>query len=133
MEQTEKVPRLPSREDDFVSTAPGTPAGSYLRTFWNPIYHAIDLKPGRPVPLRIMSESFTLYRGDGGEAHLVEARCPHRGMQLSAGRVEGDTLEIRARRALLRAAGRRVAVLRPGVDQDLAGAGASWIDLRLSR
>jgi 5,5'-dehydrodivanillate O-demethylase oxygenase subunit len=84
--------RASSRLDDLVSTEPGTPAGSYLRTFWNPIYHAVDLKVGRPVPLRIMSESFTLYRGEGGEPHLVEARCPHRGTQLSAGRVEGDAL-----------------------------------------
>jgi 5,5'-dehydrodivanillate O-demethylase oxygenase subunit len=82
----------PSRLDDLVSTAPGTPAGRYLRSFWNPIYHSADLKSGRPVPLRIMSESFTLYRGEGGEAHLVEARCPHRGTQLSAGHVEGDAL-----------------------------------------
>ena len=81
-----------SRLDELVSTAPGTPAGRYLRTFWNPIYHSIDLKVGRPVPLRIMSESFTLYRGDGGAVHLVEARCPHRGTQLSAGRVEADAL-----------------------------------------
>jgi len=88
---TERV-QPPSRLDDLVSTAPGTPAGRYLRSFWNPIYHSADLKSGRPVPLRIMSESYTLYRGDGGEAHLVEARCPHRGTQLSAGRVEGDAL-----------------------------------------
>ena len=77
MAQTEKLPRLPSREDDFVSTAPGTPAGNYLRTFWNPIYHAIDLKPGRPVPLRIMSESFTLYRGEGGEDNIRNAGIPY--------------------------------------------------------
>jgi 5,5'-dehydrodivanillate O-demethylase len=81
-----------SRVDDFVSTAPGTPAGTYLRRFWNPVYHAIDLKVGRPVPLRIMSESYTLYRGDSGEVALVQARCPHRGAQLSAGWVEGDAL-----------------------------------------
>jgi hypothetical protein len=93
-------------------TAPGTPSGRYLRTFWNPIYHSLDLKIGRPVPLRIMSESFTLYRGDGGEAHLVEAR-PHRGTQLSAdgSRVTPamllSRLEIRERRTLLRATGRR--------------------------
>jgi 5,5'-dehydrodivanillate O-demethylase len=92
MAQTERVHRPPSQADDFVSTAPGMPAGAYLRRFWNPIYHAIDLKVGRPVPLRIMSESFTLYRGEGGKPHLVEARCPHRGTQLSAGRVEGDAL-----------------------------------------
>lgn len=92
MAQAEQVPRSSSREDDFAATAPSTPAGRYLRTFWNPIYHSMDLKAGRPVPLRIMSESFTLYRGDGGKAHLVEARCPHRGAQLSVGRVEGDAL-----------------------------------------
>src|SRR5215813_4020477 len=88
---TERV-QPSSRLDDLVSTAPGTPAGRYLRSFWNPIYHSADLTSGRPVPLRIMSESYTLYRGDGGEPHLVEARCPHRGTQLSAGRVEGDAL-----------------------------------------
>ena len=63
-------------------TGPGTPAGRYLRRFWQPVYHSVDLKPGRPVPLRIMSEDFTLYRGQGGAVHLVESRCPHRGTPL---------------------------------------------------
>src|SRR6266851_4162915 len=40
-------------------------------------------------------------------------------------------LEIRERWALLRATGRRVAFLRPGVDQNVAGEGASPVDLRL--
>jgi 5,5'-dehydrodivanillate O-demethylase oxygenase subunit len=92
MAQSEKIRRLPPLADDFVSTKPGTPAGSYLRRFWQPIYHGVDLKAGRPVPLRIMSESFTLYRGETGEVFLVEASCPHRGMQLSAGWVEGNAL-----------------------------------------
>lgn len=78
------------------NTAPGTPAGTYLRRFWQPVYHSGDLKPGRPVPLRIMGEDFTLYRGEGGgsagEVHLVEARCPHRGTRLHTGRVEGEDL-----------------------------------------
>ena len=92
MAQPEKIRRLPPLADAFVSTAPGTPAGNYLRRFWQPIYHGVDLKAGRPVPLRIMSESFTLYRGGGGQVFLVDARCPHRGMQLSAGWVEGNAL-----------------------------------------
>ena len=92
MAQPEKIRRLPSLADDFVSTAPGTPAGTYMRRFWQPIYHGVDLKIGRPVPLRIMSENFTLYRGETGEVFLVAARCPHRGMQLSAGWVEGNAL-----------------------------------------
>src|SRR5215470_18299815 len=89
MAQTAKARDLPSRTDDFVSAALGTPAGAYLRRFWNPVYHSTDLKIGRPVPLRILSESYTLYRGEGGAPHLVEARCPHRGAQLSVGRTEG--------------------------------------------
>jgi 5,5'-dehydrodivanillate O-demethylase len=92
MAQPEKIRRLPPLADEFVSTAPGTPAGDYLRRFWQPIYHSVDLKAGRPVPLRIMSESFTLYRGEGGQVFLVEARCAHRGMQLSAGWIEGNAL-----------------------------------------
>src|SRR5262245_16141270 len=78
--------------DDYVLTGRNTPAGAYLRRFWNPIYHSIDLKVGRPVPLTIMSEQFTLYRGESGQAFLVEARCPHRGTQLSSAWVTGDAL-----------------------------------------
>ena len=92
MAQTAKARDLPSRTDDFVSAALGTPAGAYLRRFWNPVYHSTDLEVGRPVPLRIMSESYTLYRGEGGEVFLVQSRCPHRGAQLSVGSVEGNAL-----------------------------------------
>jgi len=76
----------------FEHTAPDTPAGKYLRRFWQPVYHCVDLQPARPVPLRIMSEDFTLYRGEGGDVHLVQARCPHRGTRLHTGWVEGDSL-----------------------------------------
>jgi 5,5'-dehydrodivanillate O-demethylase len=81
-----------SQVDDYVLTGRDTPAGAYLRQFWNPIYHAFDLKPARPVPLVIMSEHFTLYRGESGQVFLVEARCPHRGTQLSSAWVTGDAL-----------------------------------------
>ncbi len=39
-----------------------------------------------------MSERFTLYRGETGAPHVVGFRCPHRGTQLSAGWVEGDSI-----------------------------------------
>ena len=76
----------------FEHTGPGTPAGNFLRRFWQPVYHSTDLKDAKPVPLRILGEDFTLYRGESGSVHLVEARCPHRGTQLSTGWVEGDAL-----------------------------------------
>lgn len=92
MQAAENAPRLTSQRDDFVFTGPGTVAGNYLRRFWNPVYHSVDLKPGRPVPLRIMRQTFTLYRGESGTVHLTDGRCPHRGTQLSSAWVEGDAL-----------------------------------------
>jgi len=77
---------------DFVHTGPGTLAGRYMRTFWQPVSRADDLPPGRAKPIRIMSEDFTLYRGESGAAHLVAFRCAHRGTQLSTGWVEGDSI-----------------------------------------
>ena len=66
-----------------------------MRLFWQPIYRAEDLVPGHAVPIRIMSEDFTLYRGEGGACHLVAFRCAHRGTQLSTGWVEGDCIRCR--------------------------------------
>src|SRR4051794_40001041 len=80
---------------DFVHTGPGTLAGRYMRMFWHPIYRAEDVPSGRAVPVQIMSEHFTLYRGQGGETHLVEFRCAHRGTQLSVGWVEDDCIRCR--------------------------------------
>ncbi len=80
---------------DFEHTGPGTLAGRYMRLFWQPVYRAEDLAPGNAVPIRIMSEDFTLYRGEGGTCHLVAFRCAHRGTQLSTGWVEGDCIRCR--------------------------------------
>jgi 5,5'-dehydrodivanillate O-demethylase len=75
---------------DFVHTDPGTLAGRFMRMFWQPVYRSQDLAAGKVVPVRIMGEDFTLYRGESGAAHLLAPRCAHRETQLSVGRVEGD-------------------------------------------
>jgi 5,5'-dehydrodivanillate O-demethylase len=80
---------------DCFPTGPGTIAGQYMRRFWQPVYRAEDLRPGWTKPLRIMSEDFTLYRGDDGTPHAVAFRCPHRGAQLSSGWVEDDCIRCR--------------------------------------
>jgi 5,5'-dehydrodivanillate O-demethylase oxygenase subunit len=77
---------------EFVHTAPGTLAGRYLRMFWQPVCCAHELKPGRALPVRILGEDFTAYRGDSGTAYLVGPRCAHRGTQLSVGSVEGECI-----------------------------------------
>lgn len=78
--------------NDLNFTAPTAPAGQYLRGFWQPIYHSRDLPGERPVPLHILSEVFTLYRGASGEVFLLEERCAHRGLRLSTGWVQGDDI-----------------------------------------
>src|SRR4051794_20205449 len=77
---------------EILHTGPGTLTGRYLRTFWHPVFLARNLKPGRAMPVKIMSEEFTLYRGEGSQVHAVAFRCAHRGTQLSTGWVEGDNL-----------------------------------------
>jgi 5,5'-dehydrodivanillate O-demethylase oxygenase subunit len=78
--------------NDLLRTGPGTIAGRYLRAYWQPVYRADALLPGKARPLRIMDEDFTLYRGEDGIAHVVADRCPHRGAKLSLGKVRGATL-----------------------------------------
>jgi 5,5'-dehydrodivanillate O-demethylase len=84
--------RLPELYEDFASTGPGTLNGRYMRQFWHPLERSELLPPGRAKPIRVMSEDFTLYRGEDGVAHVVAYRCPHRGTQLSVGFVEGGDI-----------------------------------------
>ena len=77
---------------DVQYVGPGTLAGDYLRLFWQPIYHSPELVTGRAVPIRILCEDFTLYRGESGKPFVVGSRCAHRGMPLHPGWVEGDEI-----------------------------------------
>jgi 5,5'-dehydrodivanillate O-demethylase len=79
-----------SAYEDYASTGPDTLNGRYLRQFWFPVFRSDMLAAGSAKPIRILSEEFTLYRGENGVAHVVAKRCPHRGTQLSVGLVEDD-------------------------------------------
>ena len=50
---------------DLYRTEPGTLAGRYLRSFWQPVYRAKDLAAGEAVPLRIMSDLLAIHFGEG--------------------------------------------------------------------
>ena len=79
-------------ERDLLLTGPGTIAGRFMRMFWQPVCRSEDLKAGTAKPCRVMSEDFTLYRGQTGVAHAVGNRCAHRHVQLSTGFVEDDCI-----------------------------------------
>src|SRR5213083_1868909 len=77
---------------DITSTRPGTPGGRFMRQFWLAVHRTEDLAKGHAKPIRIMSEDYTLYRGESGRAQVFDYRCPHRGAPLHLGWVEGDAL-----------------------------------------
>lgn len=77
---------------DITTTRPGTPGGRFMRQFWMAVHRAEDLAVGHAIPIRIMSEDYTLYRGESGLAQVIDHRCPHRGAPLHLGWVEGDAI-----------------------------------------
>jgi 5,5'-dehydrodivanillate O-demethylase len=81
--------------EEIVKTGPESLCGRYLRKFWHPICRSFDLKAGRSVPIEILCEKHTLYRGESGKPHIVAFRCAHRGTQLSSGFVEGEDIRCR--------------------------------------
>lgn len=87
---------MPMAHEDvllYTQTGPGTPGGLLLRSFWQPVALSRELPDGgRPLQLRIMGEDLTLFRSRRGALGLLGLFCPHRGANLSYGRVEDDTL-----------------------------------------
>ncbi len=53
---------------------------------WTPVTVAKRLK-NKPLPVRLAGEKLVFFRDDQGTAHALIDRCPHRGVQLSLGRV----------------------------------------------
>jgi phthalate 4,5-dioxygenase len=85
---------LTSDQNDLLTrTGPGTPAGDLFRRYWQPVALAEELPPGAaPRPVRLLGENLVLFRNAKDEIGLMALRCPHRGADLSFGRVEPDGL-----------------------------------------
>jgi 5,5'-dehydrodivanillate O-demethylase len=76
----------------LTHTTPDTDMGRLLRLFWHPVYLGKDLKNGDAVPVKVLGEEFTLYRGASGTPYLVGGRCRHRQTVLHTGWVEGERI-----------------------------------------
>ena len=84
-----------SAEENNLLTqiGPGTPCGSLLRRYWQPVALAEELpEGGTPVKVKILSEELVLFRDDKGRPGLLGLHCSHRGTDLSYGRVEDGGL-----------------------------------------
>jgi phenylpropionate dioxygenase-like ring-hydroxylating dioxygenase large terminal subunit len=79
---------------------PGTPCGALMRHYWHPVALLDEFDPvldprfaHRPVKaVRLLGEDLVLFRGADGRWGLLERACPHRGADLSFGRLEPEGL-----------------------------------------
>jgi 5,5'-dehydrodivanillate O-demethylase len=86
------ITRRRSDVDIVTHTGPGTPAGEYMRRFWQPVMLSDELQSGRAKPVNLLGDLFTVFRADDGSVRALEGRCAHRGVQLSVGTVEKDKI-----------------------------------------
>ena len=76
------------KEDDYLThVGPGTPAGEYLRRFWQPVAYSSRLKD-LPLRVEVMGEELVVFRDGRGEIGLLELHCSHRGTSLEFGLIE---------------------------------------------
>ncbi|HSA90727.1 MAG TPA: Rieske 2Fe-2S domain-containing protein [Burkholderiales bacterium] len=81
-EQNERITRI----------GPGTPAGSLLRRYWQPVALVDELQGERPVKaVRVLGEDWVLFK-IGNTYGLVDRHCAHRGADLAYGRLEDGGL-----------------------------------------
>ncbi len=80
-----------SVDEELTRVGPGTPAGEYLRRFWQPVCLFDELNDV-PLAIRIMGEDLVAFRGGDGRVGVLERACPHRGTSLEYAKVEHDGL-----------------------------------------
>ncbi|MEM7135634.1 MAG: Rieske 2Fe-2S domain-containing protein [Myxococcota bacterium] len=60
---------------------------------WYMVCWSTELESGAPLPLRYFGKDFVLFRGESGNATLLDAHCPHLGAHLGhGGCVKGDDI-----------------------------------------
>lgn len=60
--------------------------------YWYAVGWANQLKRGEIKPVTIWKQEIALYRDESGQVHALEDACPHRGVALHKGIVQGDQL-----------------------------------------
>ncbi|HEX9878937.1 MAG TPA: Rieske 2Fe-2S domain-containing protein [Candidatus Binatia bacterium] len=81
---------LPSEQNELLCrTDRGTPAGEWLRRYWQPVGLSREITAGgKPEQVKVMGEDLVLLRDDKGRPGLLGLNCSHRLTSLAYGRVE---------------------------------------------
>jgi phenylpropionate dioxygenase-like ring-hydroxylating dioxygenase large terminal subunit len=85
---------ISAEQNDFITrVGRGTPAGTLLRKYWQPVALSEELRGPRPLkPVQLMGQHFVLFRDESGRVGLLDRDCPHRGADLAYGRLENGGL-----------------------------------------
>ena len=85
---------ISAEQNELMTRAgPGTPGGTLLRNYWQPVALADELEGKRPVKaVRLLGQDLVLFRDEAGRYGLLDRDCPHRGADLSYGRIEDGGL-----------------------------------------
>ena len=82
-------------EDSFIThVGPDTPAGEYLRRFWQPVLVSHQLKE-LPIAITRFCEELVAFRDKGGRIGLLQLYCSHCGNSMEFGRIEEDGIRCR--------------------------------------
>src|SRR6266481_1176023 len=77
----------------ITRVGPGTKCGALMRHYWHPVALADELPAERPAKaVRVLGQDFVLFRDERGRHGLLDRDCPHRGADLSYGRLEDGGL-----------------------------------------
>ncbi len=81
------------QNERLTRTGAATPGGKLLRQYWQPVALAAELEGIRPVrPVRVLGLDLVLFKDAAGTVALMDRACPHRGADLSYGRLEDGGL-----------------------------------------
>jgi phenylpropionate dioxygenase-like ring-hydroxylating dioxygenase large terminal subunit len=64
-----------------------------IQNQWYVILESSEIKTGKIVGVTRMGERMIAWRNASGEVSLMVDRCPHRGVALSAGKIQGDCIQ----------------------------------------
>ncbi len=77
------------QNDEITRVGPSTPAGEFMRRYWQPAALVDELPEERPIKaVRLLGEDLVLFRNEQGQYGLIDQHCAHRGADLSYGRLE---------------------------------------------
>lgn len=60
--------------------------------YWYPVAWANQLKPNQIIPVKVWQQAIAIYRDDTGRVNALENACPHKGVELHRGQVQGKKL-----------------------------------------